>query len=120
MTTRAVAAVADALRHAAARRPDVLAPGVRLVVGYSGGQDSTCLLHALAQRGLDLVAAHVDHELRPESADQAGEVAAGEAAYHLPGGVELAIQPPRFVLRSHGRAQAPKRAKSWGKAPPRV
>ena len=65
------ATVHDALRHAAARLPDLLAPGRRLLVGYSGGQDSTCLLHALAQRDLDVVAAHVDHGVRPESADQA-------------------------------------------------
>ena len=69
-------AVADGLRHASARLPDLLAPGHRLVVGYSGGQDSTCLLHALAQRGLEVVAAHVDHGLRPESAAQAQQVAA--------------------------------------------
>lgn len=65
------ATVHDALRHAAARLPDLLAPGRRLLVGYSGGQDSTCLLHALAQRDLDVVAAHVDHGVRPESTDQA-------------------------------------------------
>ena len=54
--------------------PDLLAPGHKLVVGYSGGQDSTCLLHALAERRLDLVAAHVDHGLRPESAEQARHI----------------------------------------------
>ena len=73
MTARSI--VANAIRHAAARLPDLLAPGHRLVVAYSGGQDSTCLLHALAQRGLDLVAAHVDHGLRPESAADAERVA---------------------------------------------
>jgi tRNA(Ile)-lysidine synthase len=56
--------------------PDLLAPGHKLVVGYSGGQDSTCLLHAMAERRLDVVAAHVDHGLRPESAEQAQQVAA--------------------------------------------
>jgi tRNA(Ile)-lysidine synthase len=68
-------AISTALRHAQARLSDLLAPGHRLVVGYSGGQDSTCLLHALAGRGLDVIAAHVDHGLRPESADQALQVA---------------------------------------------
>jgi tRNA(Ile)-lysidine synthase len=71
---RARSAVADALRHASARLPDLLAPGHTLLVAYSGGQDSTCLLHALAHRGLEVVAAHVDHGLRPESADQARQV----------------------------------------------
>jgi tRNA(Ile)-lysidine synthase len=41
-------------------------------------------------------------------------------AYHLPGGVELSVQAGRFVLRLHGQAQAPKRSKTWGIAPPRV
>jgi tRNA(Ile)-lysidine synthetase-like protein len=57
--------------------PDLFAPGARLVVGYSGGQDSTCLLHALAhsRRKLDIVAAHVDHGLRADSAADAQRVA---------------------------------------------
>jgi tRNA(Ile)-lysidine synthase len=67
--TAAEAAVQTALRHATARLADLFQPGQRLVVAYSGGQDSSCLLHALRQhRGLDLVAAHVDHGLRPDSA----------------------------------------------------
>ena len=73
--SRSRSAISTALRHATARLPDLLAPGHRLVVAYSGGQDSTCLLHALAARGLDLVAVHVDHGLRPESADQAAQAA---------------------------------------------
>jgi tRNA(Ile)-lysidine synthetase-like protein len=93
--TRAVAQVADALRHAAARLPDLLAPGHKLVVGYSGGQDSTCLLHALSQRGLDLVAAHVDHGLRPESADQALQVAG------IAHGFGVACEVRRIDLRSY-------------------
>jgi tRNA(Ile)-lysidine synthase len=66
------------LRKSAARLPDLLTPGARLVVGYSGGQDSTCLLHALAtsRLKLDVVAAHVDHCLRAESATDAQRVAA--------------------------------------------
>jgi tRNA(Ile)-lysidine synthase len=44
-------------------------------VGFSGGQDSTCLLHALRQHAeLDLVAAHVDHGLRADSAASAARV----------------------------------------------
>jgi tRNA(Ile)-lysidine synthase len=46
--------------------------------------------------------------------------AAAPRSYHLPGGVELSLQPGRFVLRLHGQAQAPRRTKSWGTAPPRV
>jgi tRNA(Ile)-lysidine synthase len=55
----------------------VFAPGARLVVGFSGGQDSTCLLHALAHAhpDLEIMAAHVDHSLRSTSADDAERVA---------------------------------------------
>jgi tRNA(Ile)-lysidine synthase len=51
------------------------APLRRLVVALSGGADSVALLHALvalrARRSLDLVAAHLDHGLRRESAEDA-------------------------------------------------
>jgi tRNA(Ile)-lysidine synthase len=65
--------VRRALRSAAIRLPDVFARGTRLVVAFSGGQDSTCLLHALARshRGLDLLAIHIDHALRADSAHDA-------------------------------------------------
>ncbi len=56
--------------------PDVL---IDVVVGVSGGKDSLCLLCALnavaAPRGLRLHVAHLDHGLRPESADDAAYVA---------------------------------------------
>jgi tRNA(Ile)-lysidine synthase len=76
--TKASAIVATALRHVAARLPDLFAPRARLLVGFSGGQDSTCLLHALTQlrHGPELVAAHIDHALRPQSASDAERIAA--------------------------------------------
>jgi tRNA(Ile)-lysidine synthase len=60
----------------AIRLPEVFARGTRLVVAFSGGQDSTCLLHAMANahRELELLAVHVDHALRPDSASGAEEV----------------------------------------------
>ncbi len=65
-----VAAVAAALRAAGAP-----ARGEKLVVALSGGPDSVALLDALATlagpRGFRLVAAHLDHGLRPGSADDA-------------------------------------------------
>jgi len=52
-----------------------LAAGARLWVAYSGGLDSSVLLHALAEarrlQPLDLAAIHVDHGLSPASADWA-------------------------------------------------
>jgi tRNA(Ile)-lysidine synthase len=76
MTTSSAKAreeVRHALRTAAIRLPDLFERGTRLVVGFSGGQDSTCLLHALAHahRGLDITAVHIDHALRADSADAA-------------------------------------------------
>lgn len=64
----------------AAGRAGLWSPGDRLLVGVSGGPDSTALLHALATRrealGLGaVVAGHVDHGLRPESAEEARQVA---------------------------------------------
>lgn len=60
----------DALRRALASQP----LGA-LCVAYSGGADSTALLHALAQlpeaRARGLRALHVDHGLHPQSADWA-------------------------------------------------
>jgi len=76
MSLRAVEAVRRSLRTAAVRLPELFTPGRRLVVAFSGGQDSTCLLHALAHshRQLELLAVHVDHALRPDSAEAAQRV----------------------------------------------
>jgi tRNA(Ile)-lysidine synthase len=41
--------------------------GKRFLAGLSGGVDSVVLLHALAQEGLDLRAAHVNHGLSPNA-----------------------------------------------------
>src|SRR5512139_39343 len=57
---------------------DMIQPGERVVVGISGGADSVALLHALwGLRGdfhLSLLAAHLDHRLRPEGEKEAGFV----------------------------------------------
>jgi tRNA(Ile)-lysidine synthase len=82
--------VRRSVRAAAARLPEVFAPHSCLIVGYSGGQDSTCLLHALVHSRLDLeiIAAHVDHSLRSDSAADAQRVA--ELAKRIP--VEVEVQ----------------------------
>lgn len=41
--------------------------GLRVLLGYSGGADSTCLLHLLAEIGIDVVAAHLHHGQREEA-----------------------------------------------------
>jgi tRNA(Ile)-lysidine synthase len=105
--------VRRALKTSAARLPDLFAPRTRLVVGFSGGQDSTCLLHALHRMDLDVVGAHVDHALRADSAADAERVTAlgkemgipvevtrvDVAAYHsgLPGwSVQQAARSARY------------------------
>ncbi len=70
MVAAASRVVGVALRDVAARS-DLFQAGKRLVVGFSGGQDSTCLLHALVEMGravdFEVVATHVDHGLRADS-----------------------------------------------------
>jgi tRNA(Ile)-lysidine synthase len=70
-----VAAVDRALRAAG-----VPPRGGTLVVGLSGGKDSVALVDAVAslrrRRGFRVVAAHLDHGLRPGSADDAAFCAA--------------------------------------------
>jgi tRNA(Ile)-lysidine synthase len=45
-----------------------------IIVGVSGGPDSLCLMEALRQAGYKVIVAHFDHQLRPESADDAHAV----------------------------------------------
>jgi len=47
----------------------LIPPGTRVLVGYSGGADSTCLLRMLHELGVDVVAGHLHHGQRIE-ADQ--------------------------------------------------
>ncbi|GAP07658.1 MAG TPA: tRNA lysidine(34) synthetase TilS [Anaerolinea thermolimosa] len=46
-----------------------------VVVGVSGGADSLCLLDCLWKAGFQVIVAHFDHALRPESAEDARRVA---------------------------------------------
>jgi len=62
--------------------------GASLVLAVSGGPDSTALLHATAElaraRSWQLVVAHLDHGLRPESGDDARFVTDAADALRLP------------------------------------
>lgn len=49
---------------------DLVPPGSRVIVGYSGGADSTCLLHVLHRLGHDVVAGHLHHGQRPEADEE--------------------------------------------------
>lgn len=59
--------------------------GAALLVGFSGGADSLCLLHALVQLNYRVIAAHYNHQLRAESDLDAAQARA--IAEHL--GVEV-------------------------------
>jgi tRNA(Ile)-lysidine synthase len=45
----------------------LISPSAKVLVGYSGGADSTCLLHLLSRLGGQVVAAHLHHGQRPEA-----------------------------------------------------
>lgn len=49
----------------------LLNPGQRVIVGVSGGADSLCLMACLNTLGYQVVIAHLDHQLRTESAEEA-------------------------------------------------
>lgn len=75
-------------------RHDLLAPGRAVLLGVSGGPDSLALLDALAAlaaaHGFALAAAHLNHGLRPEAADEAAFVQAEAAARGVPTFTETA------------------------------
>ncbi|MEJ5186369.1 MAG: tRNA lysidine(34) synthetase TilS [Candidatus Geothermincolales bacterium] len=70
------------------RRWDMLGKGDLVLVAVSGGADSLCLLDVMAQLSprldLRLHVVHVDHGLRPESAEDAEFVREVAAYYRLP------------------------------------
>jgi tRNA(Ile)-lysidine synthase len=55
-----------------------------IIVGVSGGADSLCLLGTLHEQGYPLIVAHFDHQLRPESADDAKFVKGIAEQYAFP------------------------------------
>jgi len=56
--------------EATVRAHDLIPRGGRVVCMVSGGADSTCLWHALAELGYDVGAVHVHHGLRGTDADE--------------------------------------------------
>ena len=69
-------------------RERLLQPGQRLVAGISGGPDSLCLLDCLNRLGYQIIVAHLDHQLRPESAEEATFVQQVAQTYSVPAVVE--------------------------------
>ena len=83
-TEQTESGAAERLTHHLETHPELLPDGATILVALSGGPDSVALLHLLraqtAKRGWRLVAAHFDHGLRPESAQQAEAVRRGAEA----------------------------------------
>lgn len=48
--------------------------GLPVLAGVSGGPDSLCMLDILCQHGYQVIVAHLDHSLRPESALEAEQL----------------------------------------------
>jgi len=74
-------------------------PARPLVVGVSGGADSLTLAHCLLQAGGKFTAAHLDHGLRPTSAEEAEKTRALLASWGLACRVER--QDVRVYAREH-------------------
>ena len=132
----ALAPVLAAVRTAQARYrlfplPDSNQAGgdVPVVVGVSGGADSLCLLYALVALAqtwpLSLHIAHLDHALRPTSADDAAFVQAvaqhfdlpfyhtrlpDNALFHDPAGLEAAARRARYTFLGQVARQVAQRA----------
>ena len=96
---------------------DVRAPSgdCVVVVAVSGGPDSTALLHLLyglrGELGLDLHAAHFDHRLRVESADDADFVRKTAAELGIPAAIESAGAKEISRRRGSGLEDAARRAR---------
>ncbi|UCF61980.1 MAG: tRNA lysidine(34) synthetase TilS [Anaerolineaceae bacterium] len=70
------------------RREQLLQPGQRIIVGVSGGPDSLCLLDCLHRLGYQVLVGHLDHQLRPESPEEARFVEQVAQSYGLEAVVE--------------------------------
>lgn len=86
--------------------PDRVPGDGRMLIAYSGGPDSTCLMHQLATAGSrrPLLALHVDHGLDPESRQRAENAcerahALGVAAEILDGRISDGGGGPEAVAR---------------------
>src|SRR5690625_3064908 len=93
----------------------------RIIIAFSGGPDSVCLLHRLvvAQLPRELVCIHIDHRMDAESPDRAR--AAVDIAAGL--GIDCTVVPVTVksggrgleaAAREIGRASCRERGERWG------
>lgn len=68
----------------AAREKCGLAPEHPVLLGVSGGADSLAMMHGLQLLGFNVIVAHLDHDLRPESFHDADYVEQLAESYPLP------------------------------------
>jgi len=98
-------------------RHTIFAAGDTIVVAVSGGADSLCLLYVLHDvsptLGLRLHVAHLDHALRPGSADDGAFVAAQARVLGLPYTVER-VDVAGLAHRDHLSIETAARAARYG------
>jgi tRNA(Ile)-lysidine synthase len=80
------------------KEEDLLAPGQAVLVAFSGGADSLCLLDCLRKLGYVTCAVHLDHQLRPESGQEA------EAAQKLANQLGVAFRIGQESITSEGNS----------------
>lgn len=83
-------------------------PDDRILVGYSGGADSTCLLTLLVELGYDVVAAHLHHGMRAEAEREANLAEAYAQSLGIPflmgrADVPLIAEQAKIGLEEAGR-----------------
>lgn len=83
-----------------------LPAAARYVVAFSGGRDSTVLLHVLWQRKVPLRAVHVDHGLQPASAAWAAHCQTIAARWSVPlTNLSVRERPPQAGIEAWARAR---------------
>ncbi|MCU1454771.1 MAG: tilS, partial [Acidimicrobiales bacterium] len=93
----------DELADGLLGRCDFPAPGTAVSCAVSGGPDSLALLALAARAGLQVTAVHVDHGLRPGSADEADVVAAAAQRFHAEFRAERVVVEPGPNLEARAR-----------------
>jgi len=73
----------EELKRAALEKCNLI-PGKPILLGVSGGADSLALMHGLNALGFELIIAHLDHAIRPESQGEADFVEKLAASFDLP------------------------------------